>query len=130
MLDNNDSRRKVFISNSASNPDFKKSKYYIFYHCLGYLKGSVILYHPSLHDFREKVDKMNLYNFRYETSETRASRKQQEFHDVMREKNDLDEKEPNKQSHLRKRDKVVEVKGSSLTRFQPSNRFARVAQSI
>ena len=32
---------------------------YIKYY-LGYLKGSLKLYHPDLHEFRDKSDKMNI----------------------------------------------------------------------
>ena len=68
-----------------------------------YMNGSIIMKHPSLHEFRTKSDKMNIYNSKYEQSKDRALRLQVEHHEGYLEKYEWNEGEPIRKYYLRPR---------------------------
>jgi hypothetical protein len=76
---------------------------------LGYINGSVLLKHPSIHDFRTKTDKPNVYNRKYEPSVDRANRIAQENNEAILEKLRYNENEPRRKYFLRPRVSLDEI---------------------
>jgi hypothetical protein len=65
--------------------------------------------HPSLIEFREKSDKTNLYNRRYETAVDKANRIEKELQNAMLEKKLYKDDDPLRKYFLRPREQLVEI---------------------
>jgi hypothetical protein len=73
---------------------------------IAYHQGSILLKHPSLHDFRPPCDKPQVINKRYETSKARAERIEGESKRAILEKLMFNEREPNRKYYLRQRENL------------------------
>lgn len=76
---------------------------------LDYEHGSVLLKHPSLYEFRDKSDKIPMYNRKFESSMDRANRIEDENSKAILERLVFDENEPRKKHHLRAREILNEI---------------------
>eukprot|EP00347_Sterkiella_histriomuscorum_P000773 403374559 len=111
-------RRSEWIANVQNNPDFAAT----------YLKGSLIMKHPSLIDFREKSDKANICNKRYETTKDRAIRLEKEQQNAILEKLEYRQDDPLRKYFYRSRQNLKEVQPP--LRYQPRDKMERIKQTI
>lgn len=61
---------------------------------VAYNNGTVLVKHPSLIEFREKSDKANILNKKFETSVQRASRIEKEHKNALLEKIEYRDDDP------------------------------------
>lgn len=78
--------------------------------CLAFKNGAIDeAKHPDFIDFRDKSDKVNIYNRKYEVAGERAKKAEIKNKEMILEKLEYRDDDPSKRYFMRKRDNLLEI---------------------